>query len=282
MRARNAATSPTDAAVAARFLLPVSGILVALRQPTGGDDLLLAEANIEDPALVLELARRLGRAEPGLDWAKLTVSDLDVLILRLRQALLGNRIVADITCRAPECGSRIDISFEIEAYLMHHRPRGRPPGGRGWTVEPCPEEPGWFHLAERCGSSSVRFRLPTAADQLLVFGRGDAELALARCCIRLPELPVRLRARVETAMAAMAPRLVSDLQGVCPDCATTVTARFDARRYCLQEMSDRARFIYDDIDALAQRYHWSERAILSMPNTRRAGYAERARQMGWA
>jgi hypothetical protein len=29
---------------------------------------------------------------------------------------------------------------------------------------------------------------------------------------------------------------------------------------------------------LAQRYHWSERAILRMPNARRVSYAELARQ----
>jgi hypothetical protein len=280
MRARAAASSSTDVAVAARFLLPVSGIRVVLREPKGADDLLLAEAKIEDPALALAIAQRLGRAEPAIDWAELTVSDLDVLILRLRQALLGNRIVADITCGAPECGSRIDLSFEIESFLMHHRPRSAPFPQRGWTVEPCSEEPGWFRLVSGGEMPSARFRLPTAADQVAVFGHPDAELALARCCIRPPELPARLRARVEAAMAVMAPRLVSDLQGTCPDCGATVAARFEARYYSLQEMRDRARFVYDDIDVLAQRYHWSERAILRMPNARRTSYAELARQGG--
>lgn len=282
MPAIAAAPSATAATVAARFLLPVSGIQIALRQPTGTDDLLLAEANIDDPALVLAIAQRLGQAEPGVDWARLTVSDLDALVLRLRQALYGDRIVADTVCRAPPCGSRIDISFAIEAYLSHHRPRRVPLRGRGWTVEPCAEEPGWFCLAVGGQSPSVHFRLPTVADQISVFGRADAEQALVGLCIRPPDLPTRLRGRVETAMAALAPELDSDLRGSCPDCRATVTARFQARSYCLQEMRERARFVYDDINALAQRYHWSERAILSMPNTRRASYAELARQAHWA
>jgi hypothetical protein len=281
MPALAAAPSATEAAVAARFLLPVSGIQVALRQPTGTDDLLLAEANIDDPALVLAIARRLGQAEPSTDWAQLTVSDLDALVLRLRQALYGDRIVAETLCRAPRCGSRIDISFAIEAYLTHHRPRKAPLRWRAWTVEPCTAEPGWFYLDRGGQSPTVHFRLPTAADQISVFGRADAERALARLCIRPAELPVQLRRRIETAMAAMAPKLDSDLQGVCPDCGAMVAARFETRRYCLQEMRDRARFVYDDIDALAQRYHWSERAILSMPNARRASYAELARQARW-
>jgi hypothetical protein len=281
MRASRAKSRSTDAAIAARFLLPVSGLQIALRQPTGMDDLLIAEANIEDPTLALAIARRLGQAEPDVDWSRLTVSDLDVLILRLRQALYGNRIVAETTCRAPQCGSRIDISFTIDAYLAHHRPRGVPLRGRGWTVELCAEEPGWFRLDPSGRPPSACFRLPTAADQASVFGLADAEQALVRLCIRPPELPVRLRGRIETALAALAPRLDSDLQGVCPDCSTMITVRFEARRYCLQEMRDRARFVYDDIDALAQRYHWSERAILGMPNARRASYAELARQARW-
>ena len=36
--------------------------------------------------------------------------------------------------------------------------------------------------------------------------------------------------------------------------------------------------VFDDIDVLAERYHWSERAILSLPLTRRTQYVERARQ----
>jgi hypothetical protein len=270
-----------DPAIAARFRLPVSGIQVALRHPTGIDDVMIAEADIEDPALVLAIAQRLGRAESEIDWAVLTPSDFDALILRLRQALYGNRIVAEATCRAPACRSPIDISFAIEAYLLHHRPRVAPLRRRGWTVESCAEELGWFHLSLRGQPPPACFRLPTAADQASVFGRADAEEALVRLCIRPPELPVRLRGRIETAMVALAPQLDSDLQGVCPDCGTTITVRFEARRYCLQEMRDRARSVYDDIDALAQRYHWSEHAILSMPNVRRASYAELARQAHW-
>ena len=172
------------------------------------------------------------------------------------------------------------MSFTIEAYLMHHRPHVAPLRRRGWVVEACTNEPGWFSLDAAGGEPAIRFRLPTVADQLSVRGRGDAEQALAQLCIRPPGLPARLRARVEAAMGAMAPPLDSELQGVCPECGGMVKARFKARRYCLQEMRDRARFVYDDIDVLARHYHWSERAILNMPNLRRVNYAERARQAG--
>lgn len=79
-------------------------------------------------------------------------------------------------------------------------------------------------------------------------------------------------------MAALAPPLAGPLQGPCPHCASPIAARFEARLYCLQELRDRARFIFDDIDALAERYHWSERAILTLPHLRRTSYVERARR----
>ena len=66
--------------------------------------------------------------------------------------------------------------------------------------------------------------------------------------------------------------------GACPQCGAPITALFQARHYCLRELRDRARFVFDDIDVLAERYHWSERAILTLPLARRTQYAERARQ----
>ncbi len=59
-------------------------------------------------------------------------------------------------------------------------------------------------------------------------------------------------------MQALAPDLASELQGRCPECGATVAVRFEPRRYCLTELRDRARFLFADVDALAQRYHWSE------------------------
>jgi hypothetical protein len=72
--------------------------------------------------------------------------------------------------------------------------------------------------------------------------------------------------------------MASQLQGVCPECGAVATVRFDPRRYCLHELRDRARFIYDDVDLLAMRYGWSEHSILALPNARREMYVERVQQ----
>ena len=69
------------------------------------------------------------------------------------------------------------------------------------------------------------------------------------------------------------------MQGQCPHCGAALDRPASMpRQYCLRELRDRARFVYDDIDALAERYHWSEQAILRLPAARRSQYVERARQ----
>jgi hypothetical protein len=252
--------------------------VVAVRPPSGAEDLLLLEAArtpAGDAALALALAGRLGRAADGepLDWGALPATDLDALLLRLRQAVLGDRVRADVPCPAPGCGRRVDIDFSVAGLLAHCAPRG---GRRGTAPQPA-DEPGWFRLAE---AGPVRFRLPTAADQVAVTGLPDAAAELARRCIRPAELPARLRRRVEAALEALAPSLSCDLKGRCPECGAPLTVQYDARWFCLQELRQRAAFLYEDVDAVARRYHWSEADILALPHARRVAYAELARRAG--
>jgi hypothetical protein len=261
----------------ARFNLPVSGVTATLRHPTGAEDLLLIEYRLDDPALALALSERLGSIEADVNWSDLPVPDIDALIVRLRQAIVGNRVIADVTCSKAACAQRIDLSFEVDTYLTHHRPRPGGARGRHWRAERCSDVATWYVLRGR-NWEDVRFRLPTLGDLISVDGLADPAAALAALCLQPVDPPGRMRARVEAAMALLAPPLAGPLQGRCPHCSTPIAAQFDARPYCLQELQDRARFVYDDIDALAGRYHWTEQAILMLPQARRASYAERARQ----
>ena len=135
-------------AVQELFRLPVSDHVVALRHPTGVEDLLLLEARGDDTELALALAGHLLRPTGGatFDWRQLTASDLEALILRLRQAVIGDRVRADVACQSTGCGRRIDISFSINDYLAHRKP-AKPGARSAWSVEP-DEEPGWFRLTE--------------------------------------------------------------------------------------------------------------------------------------
>ena len=173
-----------------RFRLPVSGREVSLRHAQRGRRPAAAEAARTpggDAALALALASRLTRAVDGgpIDWGTLSVTDLDALVLRLRQALIGDRVRADLACPAPGCGRRIDIDFRIAEFLAHHAPQADQARDRAGLVGPA-EEPGWFCLARTSkdpDSSNadpsvpgpVRFRLPTAEDLLAVAGHPAAE-----------------------------------------------------------------------------------------------------------
>jgi hypothetical protein len=261
-------TSPT----ALRVVLPASRREVAMRLPTGRDELALIEAGGSEPARAIAFADRL--AGEGLDAAGLPAPDLDALLLRLRQALLGDRMLAQTQCAAPGCRARGHIAFGVEAYLAHHAPRA--PRLRRYRVASCPDAPDWFAL--QAAETSARFRLPTAADERDAVGSPDPAAALAERCLAPIPFPRSLRRAAEAAMSALAPSLAGPLAGACPQCGAGLVAPFDPRRYVLAELRARAGFVAAEVDALAARYHWSESAILDMPSARRAAYADMARR----
>jgi hypothetical protein len=139
------------------------------------------------------------------------------------------------------------------------------------------EQPGRYDLSLRDVAGSFAFRIPTIGDQIAASHDADAERAIARSCLYPPDMPLRARRAAERAMQLLAPGLSDNLQGSCPECRATVTVLFDPLHYCLQELRDRARYVYQDVDILAQRYGWSEAAILTIPSVRRMQYAELAR-----
>ncbi len=269
--------------------LPVAGLDVALRPPVGAEDVMLVEVGSLDMRLALALLGRVARRVDGaaLDVAALPITDIDVLLLRLRQRLIGDMILAEGSCPAPDCRTRVDVSFSIAAYLEHNLPM-IPPG-----VAPA-GAPGWYGIA----GVGVEFRIPQAADDLAIARAAEPARALWELCVRAAsggdgaaggeggEGGEEARARVEAAMEAMAPSLYSELEGTCPECGMTVEASFEPLRYVLRELRDQAAFIYEDVCAIAHWYHWSEAEILALPSGRRARYAElaeerRARQAPW-
>jgi hypothetical protein len=257
------------------WVLPVSGRGVALRQPTGADELFLLEAAGSEPARAIAFVSAL--APDGLDAATLPVTDLDVLLLLLRRALLGDRVLAEGACPSANCRAHVDVTFGIDRFLAHYRPRL--PRLVSWQVAPCPEQSGWFRLARRdLPAVMARFRLPTAGDERDIGEDPHGGAALARRCIAPDPPPPGARRAAEAAMAALAPALAAPLAGTCPECGHEVAVPFDPRRYVVAELSARARFLAEDMDLLAGRYHWTERAILDLPSSRRATYAEMARR----
>jgi hypothetical protein len=216
-------------------------------------------------ALLSRLVHRVD-GEP-IEWASVAVTDVDVLLLRLRQRVLGDVIRAEVLCPAPSCRTRVDISFSIGDYVDHHRPRTP---ARLVSAD----EEGWFRFA----GSDVEFRIPRAADQLAIAFDPRPEHALRLRCIRPTTISASARRRVEAAMETMAPSLFSELRGTCPECGAAVTCMFDPMQYTLHELRNQGAFVYEEVCAIARYTHWSEAEILALPTTRRARYVELALQ----
>jgi hypothetical protein len=248
--------------VADASVLPASGAAVVVREPTGGDELLVLESAGPDAATALALATRLA-TDPGgraLDWPALPAVDLGAAALLIRAVWLGRTIRTEALCPAPGCDEPIDVAFAIPAYLEHHRPRAFR-GARACA-------PGWFALA----GTEMRFRIPTIGD--LLAARGEGRGTLLERCVRPTDAPAALRRRVDRALEALAPRLDGGLQGTCPACGHTVELRFEPIGYVLEELRDASSGLFAELHEVAFAYHWSEEAILALGRRRRRGYVE--------
>jgi hypothetical protein len=246
------------------IMLPVSGVVLSVREPTGEDELFLVETALAPLSALLELARRVASTAAGgpLDWTSLPATDIDAAALVIRRSWLGDAIRTDTLCPAPGCRERIDVSFGIGDYIEHHRPR-RP---RGITTGP---EEGWFALA----GATVRFSIPTVADLLEATSAGRPAQTLSARCIDAAEISPALARRLDRALAGLAPRLDDLLGGSCPACGHQVTMRFDPLAYTLAELRNAFSGIHLETHALAAAYGWPEQEILALPRSRRRRYA---------
>jgi hypothetical protein len=246
------------------FRLPVSGAEFTLREPAGFEDVLILEEREPDLRLALRLLKKLARPLDGRDFdpRALTIADFEALLLRVHQMVFGDRISSVLKCGAEGCGAPVDVSFAVESYLAHHRPR-RPKG----IVDS--EKPGWF----RTPGGEVSYRLPLVGDLLACADPGG----LAGLCLDPQQIPASLLRRVEKAMEQQAPSLSSDMEGRCPECGKALHFFFDVAGFVLGELRGQAGFIYQDTHLLAFHYHWSESRILAMPRNRRLQYVEMIR-----
>jgi hypothetical protein len=198
------------------------------------------------------------------DWATLTVTDFEVLLLDLRGRLLGDSCDLALACRA--CGAQVEISFRIAQFLTGIR------SSLPAHVEAAPDRPGWFVY------EGVAFRLPTAGDQAAVAGHADAVQRLIERCIDRRDVSARMRSRIERAMAAMAPEVSRPLIGSCPECGKKVEAPLHVTWLVANELTREAARLYDEVDLIARTYHWQEADILELPRHRRRAYLARIRE----
>lgn len=248
--------------------LPLSGDDVTLRQPVGADDVVVAEAPTLGLGFAADLLARLAPRSDGraYDWHLAPLVDLDVALLVLRRLLHGDIIRTDARCRAEGCGAAVDIAFRISEYLAHHAPSSA--SDVLWDAQP-----GWFRFTD----GGPRFRPPRVADIIDAATTPDPALALAARCVNPPTPDRSALARVAEALEVLAPNLYGELSGRCPECDAAVHVRFDPVTFVLREMRAQAVDVFDDVNALAGRYHWSEEQILQLPGSRRRRYVSQIR-----
>lgn len=245
-------------------MLPVSGIELVVREPTGQDELYLIENALRPPLALLGLAGRVARTAAGVevDWTGLPATDLDAVALVIRRTWLGDSISTDTTCPGPACGERIDVTFSVGDYISHHAPR-RP---RGVRAAP---DPGWFVLA----GTDVQFRIPTVGDVLSARSHESPADELLNRCVKASATTAKLARRLHRALSALAPSLNDLVGGGCPACGKQVELRFDPVGYTLAELRTAFAGIHYQTHAIAAAYGWPEEAILALPRRRRTSYA---------
>ncbi|HET9080132.1 MAG TPA: hypothetical protein VFO01_06410 [Trebonia sp.] len=250
-------------------MLPASGLTLHVREATGADELIVLEPGWSPVATLITLASRLATDAQGRTpaWEELPAADAGAIALTIRQAWLGERISTDARCLRPGCLERMDIAFVIPAYLAHHRRRpyaGMRPG----------QDAGWFEL----GAAPVSFRLPTIGDLRAAMASADPEHCLRERCVRPATVPAATARRVSRAMIALAPSLSGTVTVCCPACGDSSQLRFDPVSYSLTELREAAAGLYEEVHLLASAFRWPEDAILALPRSRRARYAELIRR----
>jgi len=282
----------------ATFLLPggyrsLDGALhreVELAPLSGHEEELLADRESAASAtfltgLLTRCVRRIGTISPiSSDIIRsLLIADCQYLVLKLREATVGDRVPATVQCPWDDCRNKVDIDF-----FLHDIPvRESEEKGPLYTRELSPEAAFGNEHGELY--REVVFRLPNREDQEAISRMVEADeaealaLLMERCIRRLgplhdpgPEvihrLPPLARVEIERHMEEAAPQVDLILTAHCPECNHEFTVPFDLQGFFLAECQTSREFLYREVHHLAYHYHWSEHEILALSREKRRKY----------
>lgn len=197
---------------------------------------------------------------------ELSIGQRDVLLLRLREHLFGQRLLN--TARCLQCGERIEWESSVADYFVQ-----------------ATELAESFELRE--ADYMLRFRLPNSLDVAAAVNAGDTDIILIRCVLhaeqngeecateKLPDFVLqKLAEKIEEAD----PLAEIRLQLNCPACADDWEVVFDIASFLWAELNDWAERMLRTIHKLAAGYGWSEQDILALSPVRRQLYSG---MLGW-
>lgn len=247
-----------------------------LRPLTGEDEALIAErpeltGAARTTALLVRCVAELGGGGPSADDIRgLTVGDREALLLHLRRLTFGDKLDCVVTCPEPECEERMDVELTVEELLV------APYDNVADTHD--------LDLGDEGARRSLRFRLPTGADQEAVAAvaaldiEAAVELVVRRCVAELERhghaLPPEATSALSAAMADLDPQAEVRLMLSCVGCGEEFSVLLDAGDFLFREIAPRSDDLSHDVHRLAFHYHWSERDILTLAPARRRRYLD--------
>ena len=245
-----------------------------LRPVTGHEELVLTDAEAGPQAVsdllaaVIEQLGEYDRVDAALA-AELTRGDRQVLVLRLRAGLYGDRLSLVVRCANPACAALSDVDLHISEMV----PAVAPP--RPWIE--CDTPSGHAQVREPTGADDevvARHAGTRAAKAALLWSRlvvldgtplGDEEW---------PRLPAPSRYAIALALAvdSRTPELV--FLARCPTCRAGIEIVIDPFALLARELRVGGDRLLAEVHALAFHYHWPETEILALPRPRRWRYLE--------
>lgn len=232
-----------------------------MRALAAADIVELAEAGRERGPSSLAL-RILGRADPAIDAAALTLGQRDAMLLAVRAQLSGPRI--EFVSQCPACGTRLEMTLRAEQI------------GLGLAAQPAPQT-----REIRAGEAIIAVA-PLTAGALAAAEQLDDPDSARRLLLKAvaPEAPEEeeVLAAVEAAVEAMDPGVDTGLDWSCPACAARWSEAVDVAALLAGEIAARSRAVLTDVATLARAFHWSERDILALPAERRRFYLDAVQQ----
>ena len=238
-----------------------------MRVPTPGELLELRDGAASRHSLdrALDLLVLTHPESSRAELASLPLGGRDDLLLGVRSLLFGDALPVYSECAA--CGAALEMTLSVrELRAVHARHDSR----EEYEIE--------------VDGFQVRVRPPNSYDlaAALPAARPYAEL-LRRCVLKIDrdgrdlesdDLPEATGPRIAEAIGNCDPLSEILLSPRCPECDSRSSTVLDVVRYLWTELASESRRLLEEVHALASRYGWSEREILSMSPVRRRGYLD--------
>ena len=193
--------------------------------------------------------------------ADLCVADRQYLMLRLAAILDGEQMWLKAACS--DCHAPFDVDIRRCDLPVKK-------AGQSYPL-----------VTVQLKQGLIEVRVPTGADQerIAKLSQKEAMLQLLQCCTcsvdgkpQTKDFINNLSASdieiIDQALDEASPSVCNQLLVTCPECGREQQAELD--HYALSGMN--GNYFYDEVHALASHYHWSEAAILDLPQSRRHRY----------